>query len=531
MQNHTQDNRSISISDFGLGKDTFLLSAFEGTEYVSDLFHFQIRVLSENLDIKPSDIIGHTASVNIKTDTARVFHGLISEFSFGELKDDVLREYKMTMMPWFWLFTKTNNHRIFQEKSTKNIVSQIFTDAGFTDFDFQAEGGEAREYCIQHNESDFHFISRLLEEEGIAYHFVHSASKHKLILTDQANAFQPCEEAEIEYFKGSKDSQHIFKWERQHQLKTGHWTLNDYDFTTPQKNLTAATSALAPFNTSAGLEHYEYPGLYKSSSGTPLVKLRMEAEETQKDVVSASSKCVSFYAGGRFDLKRHETACENGGYVITKIRHVAYDNSYVSGAGSQDAKKKGSDYVNEFSCIPHKTPFRPEQRHQRPVMKGAQSAVVVGPAGEEIYIDEFGRIKVQFIWDRDGQSNEHSSCFLRVMQVWAGNKCGASFIPRIGHEVIVDFLDGDPDRPIVSGTVYNGKNRPPYSSKTQSGIKSRSTKGLFASNFNKLRFDDKLGEEQLYIQAEKNQDNLVKNNETTIENRAPRKEKHQRDLD
>lgn len=515
MQAYTQDQRSLAISDFGLGKDTFLLSNFEGTEYISDLFLFEITVLSENFEISASDIIGHTATVKIQTDTSRVFHGVIRDFSFGELKDEALREYKMTMVPWLWLLTKTNNHRIFQEKNTKDIVSEILTMSGFTDFDFQAVGGETREYCVQHNESDFHFISRLLEEEGIAYHFMHTEDKHKLLITEQANAFQPCEESEIEYITGSKDGQHIFKWERQHRLKTGRWTLNDYDFTMPQKDLTATTAALSPFDASGDLEHYEYPGLYKSSSGEPLIKLRMETEETKKDIVAANSKCVSFHAGGRFNLVCHDAARENGSYVITKIKHTAYDISYLSGDGNRDKKKRGSDYYNRFSCIPFKTPFRPEQRHQRPIMRGAQSAVVVGPAGEEIYIDEFGRIKVQFIWDREGQHNERSSCFLRVMQVWAGNKWGASFIPRIGHEVIVDFLDGDPDRPIVSGTVYNGKNRPPYGSKTQSGIKSRSTKGASSSNFNELRFDDKFGEEQVYIQAEKNQDNLVKNNETT----------------
>jgi len=515
MQNFTQDNRSISISDFGLGKDTFLLSSFTGKEYISDLFHFEIIVLSENLEISPGDIIGHDATVKIKTDNSRVFHGLISEFSFGELKDVVLREYRMKMVPWFWLLTKTNNHRIFQEKNTKDIVNEVFSEAGFTDFDFQAEGGEAREYCIQHNESDFQFVSRLLEEEGIAYHFVHSEGKHKLLLTDQTNAFRACDEAKVEYYKGSKDDQHIYNWERLHSLKTGHWTLNDYDFTTPKNNLTAATSALSPYTKGASLEHYEYPGLYKSSVGDAVVKLAMEAEETKKDTVKASSKCVTFYAGGRFDLIKHEASSENGAYVITGITHTAYDSSYLSGDANKDEKKRGSDYYNSFTCMPREIPFRPEPRHKRPVMKGAQSAVVVGPAGEEIYIDEYGRIKVQFIWDRKGQSNENSSCFLRVMQVWAGNKWGASFIPRIGHEVIVDFLDGDPDRPIVSGTVYNGKNKPPYGSKTQSGIKSRSTKGGSASNFNELRFDDKIGGEQLYIQAEKNQDNLVKNDETT----------------
>ncbi|VUD46597.1 Actin cross-linking toxin VgrG1 [Thalassocella blandensis] len=515
MDNFTQDNRLISISDFGLGKDTFLLTDFQGGEFISDIFSFDITVLSEKLDISPKDIVGHPVTINIDTEFSRIFNGVISEFSFGEMKGRSVREYSMKMVPWFWLLTKTNNHRIFQNKNAKGIICDIFTRAGFTDFDFQAKGGEVREYCIQHNESDFDFVSRLLEEEGIAYYFTHSNKNHGLVLTDQASVFQYCRQAKIEYFTGTKTNPHIYRWNRLHSLKTGRWTISDYDFKTPQNKVNKNISALLPFASSSTLEHYEYPALYKTSVRDAIVKLRMESEESDKDTATASSQCSSLFAGGLFELVGHEANTENGEYLITKIEHKAFDHSYLNSISNKGANKKGSGYHNFFQCIPANTPFRPKIKHTRPVMKGAQSAIVVGPPGEEIFVDDYGRIKVQFIWDREGQHNENSSCFLRVMQVWAGNKWGASFIPRIGHEVIVDFLDGDPDRPIVSGTVYNGKNRPPYTSKTQSGIKSRSTKGASASNFNELRFDDKFGDEQLYIQAEKNQVNLVKNNETT----------------
>jgi len=512
MRKYTQDGRAIKISDFGLGKDIFLLSSFSGNEYISDLFRFEIRAYSENLDISPTDIVGNTATVHIDTENSRVFHGYISEFSFGEIKDGKLREYTMTMVPWLWLLSKNNTHRIFQEKNTKDIVSEIFSSLGLNDFDFQAAGGKPREYCVQHNESDFQFVSRLLEEDGIAYHFIHTADKHTVVFTDQANAYNVCEESNLEYYSGSKIGQHLMQWEHLYSLRTGHWTLNDYDFTAATKNATVSTATLEPFRNSDSLEHYEYPGFYAPSIGVELVKIRMEAEECEREVIKAKSKCVSFYAGGRFVLAKHEAKHEQGDYIITGIHHRAYDNSYLSGEKNQDKRNTGSDYVNEFTCVPGAMPFRPQQRHQRPVMKGSQSAVVVGPPGEEIYTDEYGRIKVQFIWDREGKHNEHSSCFLRVMQIWAGNKWGAMFTPRIGHEVIVDFLDGDPDRPIVAGSVYNGKNKPPYQSKHQSGIKSRSTKGGSASNFNEIRFDDTKGAEDLFIQAEKTLTLNVKGN-------------------
>lgn len=198
MQKFTQDNRSILISDFGLGKDVFLLSSFNGKEAISDLFQFEITVLSENLEVSPQDIVGNTATIFIKMDSERYFHGHVSHFTYGEMKSYNLREYKMTMVPWLWFLSKNNNHRIFQEKNTKEIVSEVFTKLGINDFVFQAEGGLTREYCVQHNESDFHFISRLLEEEGIAYHFIHENGKHTMVLSDDGKAYQECAEANLE---------------------------------------------------------------------------------------------------------------------------------------------------------------------------------------------------------------------------------------------------------------------------------------------------------------------------------------------
>lgn len=521
MSRLSQDNRLISISDFSLGKDTFLLTHFEGSEYLSSLFGFQLSVLSEDLEVAPEKVMGKNVTITLHNEQNRSFNGYVSEFSFGEIKADNLREYKFTMVPWLWFLSRTNNSRVFQEKNTKQIVSEIFNDWGFTDYDFRASVGANREYCVQYNESDLDFVSRLLAEDGIAYFFKHDSKKHTLYLVDQHNAFEECPETNLDYSKGTQPNTQINHWEHVYEFRKGQWTLNDYNFKEPDKNLVANSQSKSKFVDNGKYEHYEYPGLYQTTLGNELVKIRLDAEEASRNTVRASSDCSSFYAGGRFNLKKHTTASEKGEYVITHIQHVASETSYFSG------DSQGADYSNQFICIPADVHYRPPYTAKKPVMQGPQSAVVVGPQGEEIYIDEYGRIKVQFIWDRLGKKDEHSSCYLRVIQSWAGNQWGSSFVPRIGHEVIVNFLDGDPDRPLVTGSVYNGKNKPPYSSKTQSGIKTRSTKGADAANFNELRFEDKKGAEQIFIHAEKNLDVEVENNEThTVDNDRTKIVKH-----
>ncbi len=509
----TQENRLISITDFSLGQDTFLMTSFVGREYISEIFEFEIEVLSENLAVSPENVVGKSGTVTVQDEQGRKFNGFIKSFSFGEIQVDNLRQYRMIMVPWLWFLTQTNNHRIFQEMNTKDIVSQVFSKLGFTDFEFRAKGGTVREYCIQHNETDFNFVSRLLEEDGIAYFFEHSDDKHKLILVDQQNAYEELPETDIEYSKGSAPHSQISSWEHEYLFKKGSWTLNDYNFKEPLKDLQAGTKTKSPFAKNASYEHYEYPGLYESSLGSDLVKIRLEAEEVECNTVRATSDCSSFFAGGKFKLAKHEAGSEKGSYIILGIEHNIKDGTHHAG-GSNSAS-----YSNSFVCIPDDVHFRPENRHVKPYMRGPQSAVVVGPAGEEIYIDEHNRIKVQFHWDRDGKQDENSSCYLRVVQSWAGNQWGSSFIPRIGHEVIVNFMDGDPDRPLVTGSVYNGKNKPVYSSKTQSGVKTRSTKGGDATNFNELRFEDKKDAEQIYLHAEKDFDTQVENNQTlTVDN-------------
>jgi type VI secretion system secreted protein VgrG len=509
MDQITQEHRLISISS-PLGQDKLLLTSFQGGDYISRLFEFQLEVLSANVDLDPHELMGKQVTVTLQEDSERYFTGYVSRFIFGEIKANDLRQYKLSIVPWLWFLTKTQNQRIFQDMNTKDIVSTVFKDNGFNDFEFLASGGTKREYCVQYGESDYEFVSRLLEEEGIAFYFKHDKDKHTLFLVDKQNSYEYCDEKEVTYSKGNQAEAQITQWEHHYEFRKGEWTINDYNFIEPKKNLIVSSKTKSKFSKVQKFEHYEYPSMYDTANGEKLVNIRMDAEEAAINTIEAASDCSSFYAGGKFVLTKHAAKSEKDTYVITGIHHRAYDNSYFSGSEGQ------SEYGNNFVCIPADVHFRPLRTQNKPVMKGPQSAIVTGPSGEEIYIDKYGRIKVQFFWDRKGEKNESSSCYLRVMQSWSGDQWGSSFIPRIGQEVIVNFLNGDPDRPIVTGTVYNGDNKIPYSSKTQSGIKTQSTKGAGKQNYNELRFEDLKGSEEIFIQAEKDFNRLVKNDEGSV---------------
>ena len=522
MSELTQDQRLIAISS-PLPKDELLLTSFEGIDQISGLFEFQIEVLSKNHSITPDQLIGKTVDVTIQNDQKPVFNGYVSRFTYGEVVADNLRSYRLTMVPWLWFLSKNNNHRIFQEKTTKEIITQVFKDLGFNDYDFKASGNATkREYCLQHNESDLNFVSRLLEEDGIAYYFEQKKGSHVMHIVDAANAYQACAETDLTYSKGNQPNTQLTRWEHVYDFRKGKWSLNDYDYASPTKSQLQTTASTSKFANVKNYEHYEYTPYHDFSGIKDLTVKRIEAEETPLNIIEASSDCSSFYAGGKFKLSKHAVKQEQGNYIITAVRHRVYDNSYLAGANEGQ-----SEYGNDIVCIPDDVHYRPPLTHNKPWMQGPQSATVVGPSGEEIYVDKEGRIKVQFHWDREGKDDENSSCYIRVMQPWAGAGWGTSFIPRIGMEVVINFFDGDPDRPIISGAVYNGDNKPPFNSKTQSGIKTRSSKEGSNANSNELRFDDNKGSEQIFIHAEKNLDTEVENDETlTVDNDRTKIVKH-----
>ncbi|MBW2740154.1 MAG: type VI secretion system tip protein VgrG [Deltaproteobacteria bacterium] len=503
---YTQDNRLIAI-DTPLGKDALLLTGCHGIEGISGLFSFELNLLSENHNITFEDIIGKnvTVSIILADGDKRFFNGIISSFSQGRGGgeaggDPHFSHYTATMVPWLWLLTRTADSRIFQKLSVPDIVEKIFTEKGFLDYKLLLNDSyDKRDYCVQYRETDFNFVSRLLEEEGICYLFEHDEEKHTLILADASDKFKPCPKQESARYQisagGWLEEDVITSLDKMQEIRPAKYTINDFNFEIPSTDMKVDVSTkqmLGP----GEREIYDYPGLYtKKAQGERLTTIRMEEEETKITTITGSSDCRAFTSGYRFDLLEYfREDMNNKPYVLVSVNHGATEP--LGGSGQES----GQSYANSFTCIPFDVPCRPPRLTPKPVVEGAQTAIVVGPAGEEIYTDEHGRVKVQFHWDREGKKDENSSCWIRVSQVWAGAGWGAMHIPRIGQEVIVDFLEGDPDRPIITGRVYHGTNTPPYSlpdEKTKSTIKSDSSLGGGGSN--EIRFEDKKGEEEIYL--------------------------------
>jgi type VI secretion system secreted protein VgrG len=513
MPQYTQEGRPLSI-DTPLGEDVLLLTGFRGTEQMSSLFQFDLELASERDDIAPNDIVGKrvTFSLRFVDEEPRYFNGFVNRFGCVG-RDDRLTHYRAQVVPWLWFLTRTTDCRVFQEKSVKDIASQIFQDLGFADFEDSITGANPTlEYCVQYRETDFNFVSRLFETQGIFYFFRHEDGKHTLVLADNKDCHQSCTEQTVA-FTGEADAA-IKSWEHRYEFRSGKYTQTDYDFEHPSASLKTTESTVIDLDGISQYDLYDYPGGYKvKSDGDALAKTRMEEDETPYDVVYGAGTCRGFCAGGKFTIEDHVISLEKDKtYVLTSVRHDAsIGGAYITGSGAANV-----GYTNEFTCIPAAVVYRPSRITPKAVVRGVQPAVVVGPSGEEIYTDKYGRVKVQFFWDREGKNNDSSSCWVRVSQPMAGNQWGSIFLPRIGQEVLVDFLEGDPDQPIIVGRVYNAQQMPPYAlpaNATQSGIKTRSSKGGGEANFNELRFEDKKGSEDIYFHAEKDFHRFVENDD------------------
>jgi type VI secretion system secreted protein VgrG len=511
--------------DTPLGKDALLLSSFVGTEEMSRLFHFDIEMLSEKDSIAANSIVGKnvTFSVQFADGSWRYFNGHVSRFAYCG-KGDRLNMYRAEVVPWLWFLTRTSDCRIFQNKKVPEIVEQIFKDLGFKDYKMDVKGNHPQwEYCVQYRETDFNFISRLLEQEGMYYFFHHENGKHTMVISDHKGAYIDGKDAEVEM--GGRLSapdlfDHIYTWEHHHEYRSGKWAHTDYNFETPSTSLMANSNSVVSLDNNKAFEFYDFPGEYgKKPDGDAQVKLRMEEEEAPHDRVQGESHSRSFSPGVKFKVKKHFNKGEEGkGYVLTRVQHVAQaGTTYVT-----TPEPSFDSYRNHFVGIPDSIAYRPPRVTPAPMIHGSQTAVVVGPKGEEIYTDKYGRIKVQFHWDREGKKDEKSSCWIRCQQTSAGKNWGAMFIPRIGQEVVVSYLEGDPDRPLVTGVVYNAEQMPAYElpkEMTKSYIKTNSSKG--GDGYNEIRFEDKMDKEQIFIHAERNMDTRVKNDsmERVIMNR------------
>jgi type VI secretion system secreted protein VgrG len=508
---YTQENRLIAV-DTPLGADVLLLQGLTGNEGVSRLFRFDLDLLSEKNSISFKDVVGQNVTIRITLgdNTPRYFNGFVSRFAQSG-SDVRFTHYQMEVVPWLWFLTRIADCRIFQEKAIPDIIKAVFDSRGFQDYRFSLTSTyDPREYCVQYRETDFNFVSRLMEQYGIFYFFEHENGKHTLVLGDSESVHQPCphqSKAGYNLVVGGLDADDVVTgWHMEQELRTGKYSLTDYNFETPSANLMANEPTVVNVGGNSAYEIYDYPGEYPNKSqGKTLAAVRMQEEEASHLVVSGSSVCRAFTTGYKFTLEDHYRDDMNTSYVLTEIQHVAsVEGSYTTGD-----ETAGEHYSNHFNCIPANVPFRPPRRTREPFVQGPQTALVVGKSGEEIWVDKYGRIKVQFYWDRLGTKDEKSSCWIRVSQPWAGAGWGAMWIPRMGQEVIVDFLEGDPDRPLITGRVYNAEQIVPYSlpdNQTRSTFLSRSSKGGGASNFNEMRFEDKKDSEQIFMNAEKDMD-------------------------
>ena len=518
----SQKNRPVRVST-PLGEDALLFHRMRGTETLGQLFEYELELLSENAAIDPDKLLGGNVTVGVSLPEGqwRHFNGYVARFGQQETLDGFAL-YRATLRPWLWFLTRAANCRIFQFQTAPDIVKQVFRDQGFGDFKERLSGSyAAREYCVQYRETDFDFASRLLEEEGIYYYFLHENGKHTLVLADSPAAHEPFPGyGQIPYHPegGATDkarADHIHEWAFGREVQPGAHALADYDFKKPKASLTVKSAVKMP-HAHAGYEVFDYPGGYAEvGDGEHLVRSRMEERGARHEGFEGRCNARGLATGNRFKLAGHRQQAQNRDYLVVSADYQIKLDGYIASASPSGESEL---FQCTFTAIELARPYRPPRKTPKAVVQGPQTAVVTGPAGEEIHTDQYGRVKVQFHWDRYGKLDEHSSCWVRVAQPWAGKNWGMVAIPRIGQEVVVDFLEGDPDRPLITGSVYNHSQMPPYKlpdNKTQSGIKSRSTKGGQFTHFNEIRFEDKKGSEQVYIHAEKDQDNVVEHDETT----------------
>jgi type VI secretion system secreted protein VgrG len=506
---YTQANRRIAIST-PLGEEVLLLRAFSGSEAISQLFHFSLDLLSESDSLSFEDIVGKPVSLTIQdADGAdRYWHGFISRFSQGN-QDGRLTAYHATMVPWLWFLTRTSDCRIFQNKKVPDIIQKVFKDLNFSDFELHLYGDFApRDYCVQYRETDFNFVSRLMEEEGIYYFFKQTDDKHLLILANDPAAHEAVSKQATARLASSDAASYeddITDWHYQEEFRTGTWTQTDYNFETPSTDLKVAVNGKNSY------EIYDFPGQYTArGDGNRLAKIRLQEQTAPAAVSTGASVCRHFNSGFKFTLQDHYRANLNQAYLLTSVRHTATQGGGYSGGSTGEE----TTYANNFECIPFSTPFRPQRLTPEPIVQGCQTAVVVGPAGEEIYTDKYGRVKVQFHWDREGKKNENSSCWVRVSHPWAGKGWGSISIPRIGQEVIIDFLEGNPDQPIIIGRVYNAEQTPPFGmpgGAMISGTISNSTKG--GGGNNEISLNDTKGNELINIHAQFDQQKKIEHDE------------------
>lgn len=499
------------------GRDVHL-QHMTGFEELGRPFRYQLELLSTDLNMELDKQLGNPIVVTLQVARGgtRHFHGCVHQVSFAGVERNQAR-YIAHVRPDFWFLNHSSDNRIFQDKTVVDIVKAVL-DLHKISYRFSTKKSyRDREYCVQYGETDFEFVSRLLEEEGMYYYFEHSASEHVLVIVDSpSNHSAMPGYSDIKYFPPEhrqREEDHISSWELSHQVDTQKFTVNSYNYEHSRDKLLADSTLEPGSHGQGGKEQYEYGKLYPTKQdGRNLAEVRVQEQQTNYTVATGTGNVLGLSCGYVFNLMNYPRSDANAGYLVIGANYEFENNEL-------DTNQSGSGA--SFRCfvqaIKESVQFRPARLTQKAVIKGPQTATVVGKKGEEIWTDNFGRVKVQFHWDRQGENNEQSSCWVRVSTALAGQKFGFVAIPRIGQEVIVDFLEGDPDQPIITGSVYNDANMPPYdlpANQTQIGLKSRSSKGGKPGNFNELRFEDKKGSEEVFFHAENNFNRVVKNNDS-----------------
>ncbi|UCF94635.1 MAG: type VI secretion system tip protein VgrG, partial [Desulfobacterales bacterium] len=448
-----------------LGEDLLLFHRMTATEELGRLFQLELDLLSKDPNIPFEKLLGQNVTIrlDLPNDKVRYFNGYVSRFRQEGSFDD-FNVYRMTVRPWLWFLTRTADSRIFQEKRVPDIIKEVFRDHGFTDFE-EALSGSYRtwEYCVQYRETDFNFVSRLMEQEGMYYYFKHESNKHILVLSDSISSHEAYPDYEkLPYFPPDehllRERDHIYDWNIAQEVQPGVYALNDFDFTRPKANLQVKASVKRE-HARAAMEIYDYPGEYlQTGEGEIYARARIEELQSEYEQVQGQANARGLSVGCLFELVDYPRKDQNREYLIISASHQLESDAYASGTATEAEEV----YFCRFTALPSRQPFRPARTTPKPLVQGPQTAIVVGPSGEEIYTDKYGRVKIQFHWDRYGKHDENSSCWVRVSHPTAGKGWGAVQIPRIGQEVIVDFLEGDPDHPIITGRVYNANQMPPY---------------------------------------------------------------------
>ncbi|MDC0716774.1 type VI secretion system Vgr family protein [Nannocystis bainbridge] len=513
----TVDNSRLTVFELKVAGTPMGVVRMAGREALSSLFEFHVEVA--DLDLDPETLLGQPALLEIRAlDAPRLVQGIVTEAEYvGQTRSHQL--YELTIAPLAHRLALREGCRVFQNKTTEQIVTDVLVAAGiprdFFAFNLTAEYGP-RNYCVQYRETDLAFVHRLLEEDGIFYYFKHEEARHVWLMADHVQAHQPIDGTPtVDYNPPTgavQDREHVHEFRFGGRLRPGKLSLRDFNLHRPDLGLEAQEAA----RTNTDLEVYEFPGEYQEPGrggphqGQFLAKTRLEELQSHRRFGSGVSDCPRLSAGRTMTLAGHPKHELNAEYRIIQVEHTGSQPQTLG----QD-ESGASEYRNRFTVTELRLPFRPARQTPRPVMRGVQTATVVGPEGEEVHTDAEGRVRVQFHWDREGLHNETSTTWVRVSQAWAGNGYGSMFLPRIGHEVLVDFIEGDPDRPIVIGRIYHGGNDTPYplpAEKTKSTIKSDSSPG--GGGFNELRFEDRKGSEEIFLHAQKDWNTQILNNMT-----------------